>query len=219
MSDATYRQFLELAAAVALIASFVMLWRRSLEAIVRTLAVQAAAIAATSLLIGLHERLIAEIAIAAVTVALKAMLIPWLLMRLLRATAEQRVAEPSLNTAASLVIAAVLTLGAFGATGSLVRLAGGEEGRLLPVGFAIVLVAYFGLVTRHNAMTQIVGFLQLENGIALVALLASAGGSLLIELGTALDLLLAVLVLQVLIVRMQSKLGGLDLDALRELRD
>ena len=113
----------------------------------------------------------------------------------------------------------MLILGAFATTGSLVRLAGGEEGRLLPVGFAIVLVAYFGLVTRRNALTQIVGFLQLENGIALVALLASAGGSLLVELGAALDLLLAVLVLQVLVVRMQSKLGVLDLDQLRELRD
>ena len=89
MSDATYGQLLELAAAVALIASIVMLWRRSLEAIVRTLAVQAAAIAATSLLIGLHGGLIAEIAIAAVTLALKAVLIPWLLMRLLRTTTEQ----------------------------------------------------------------------------------------------------------------------------------
>jgi hydrogenase-4 component E len=219
VSDATYGQLLELAAAVALIASIVMLWRRSLEAIVRTLAVQAAAIAATSLLIGLHGGRVAEIAIAAVTLALKAVLIPWLLMRLLRTTTEQRVTEPSLNTAASLVIAAVLILGAFATTGSLVRLAGGEEGRLLPVGFAIVLVAYFGLVTRRNALTQIVGFLQLENGIALVALLASAGGSLLVELGAALDLLLAVLVLQVLVVRMQSKLGVLDLDQLRELRD
>jgi hydrogenase-4 component E len=219
MSDATYGQLLELAAAVALAASIVMLWRRSLEAIVRTLAVQAAAIAATSLLIGLHDALVAEIAIAALIVVVKAVLIPWLLMRLLRTTTDQRVAEPALNTAASLVIAAVLTLGAFGATASLVQLAGGEEGRLLPVGFAIVLIAYFGLVTRRNALTQIVGFLQLENGIALVALLASTGGSLLVELGTALDLLLAVLVLQVLIVRMQSKLGGLDLDHLQELRD
>jgi hydrogenase-4 component E len=219
MSDATYGQLLELAAAVALIASIVMLWRRSLAAIVRTLAVQAIAIASTSLLIGLHNALVAEIAIAAVTLALKAVLIPWLLLRLLRTTTDQRVTEPSLNTAASLVIAAVLTLGAFAATGSVVRLAGGEEGRLLPVGFAIVLIAYFGLVTRRNALTQIVGFLQLENGIALIALLASTGASFLIELGTALDLLLAVLVLQVLIVRMQSKLGVLDLDNLRELRD
>jgi len=205
MSDATYGQLLELAAAVALVASIVMLWRRSLEAIVRTLAVQAIAVAATSLLIGVHEAHVAEIAIGGVILAVKALLIPSLLMRVLRTT--------------SLVIAAILTLGAFATTGSVVRLVGGEEGRLLPVGIAIVLVAYFGLVTRRNALAQIVGFLQLENGIAIVALLASSGGSLLIEIGTALDLVLAVLVLQVLIGRMQSKHGVLDLDNLRELRD
>jgi len=219
MSDATYGQLLELAAAVALVASIVMLWRRSLEAIVRTLAVQAIAVAATSLLIGVHEAHVAEIAIGGVILAVKALLIPSLLMRVLRTTGDQRVSEPVLNTATSLVIAAILTLGAFATTGSVVRLVGGEEGRLLPVGIAIVLVAYFGLVTRRNALAQIVGFLQLENGIAIVALLASSGGSLLIELGTALDLVLAVLVLQVLIGRMQSKHGVLDLDNLRELRD
>ncbi len=42
---------------------------------------------------------------------------------------------------------------------------------------------------------------------------------LVVELGASLDLLLAVLILQVLTVRMRTKTGGLDLDALQELRD
>ena len=84
--------------------------------------------------------------------------------------------------------------------------------QLIPVGFAIVLVAFFGLVARRNAVAQLVGFLLLENGIALVALVATARVSLVLELGAALDLLLAVLVLQVLTSRMRSKFGALDLD-------
>ncbi len=43
---------------------------------------------------------------------------------------------------------------------------------VVPVGFAVVLIAFFGLGVRRNAVVQIVGFLLLENGIAIVALLA-----------------------------------------------
>ena len=64
-----------------------------------------------------------------------------------------------------------------------------------------------------------VGFLILDNGIALVAFLATAGLPLIVELGASLDLLLAVLVLQVLAARMRTKFGGMDLDQLRELHD
>ena len=82
-----------------------------------------------------------------------------------------------------------------------------------------MLIAFFGLVVRRNAVAQIVGFLLLENGIALVALLLSAGISLTVELAVGLDLLLAVLVLQVLTSRMQAKYGALELDHLKQLAD
>jgi hydrogenase-4 component E len=68
-------------------------------------------------------------------------------------------------------------------------------------------------------MTQIAGFLLLENGIALVAFLTTAGLPLVIELGGALDLLLVVLVLQVITGRMLSEFGATDLNQLQELRD
>jgi hydrogenase-4 component E len=75
------------------------------------------------------------------------------------------------------------------------------------------------LVTRRKAVTQVVGFLLLDNGIAVVAFLATAGVPLVVELGVALDVLLAVLILQVLTTRMLAKFGALDLDQLRELHD
>jgi hydrogenase-4 component E len=101
----------------------------------------------------------------------------------------------------------------------LTRLVPLPEADALPFAFAVVLIAYFGLVVRRNAVVQVVGFLLLENGIAVVALLASAGISLTVELAAALDLLLAVLVLQVLTTRMRAKFGALELDHLSELAD
>jgi hydrogenase-4 component E len=60
---------------------------------------------------------------------------------------------------------------------------------------------------------------MLDNGIAALAFLTTAGVPLIVEFGASLDILLAVLVLQILSGRMRVKFGGTDLDELRELRD
>ena len=83
----------------------------------------------------------------------------------------------------------------------------------------MVLIGFFVLVTRRRALSQVVGFLLLDNGIAATAFLATAGVPLIVELGVSLDLLLVVLVLQVLTARLRATFGDTDLDELRELRD
>jgi len=219
MAADAYRQLLGVTAGVVLVAAVLALWRRSLRAIVRILALQGAAIATVALLIGLHHHEPSDIAVAVLFAGLKVVAIPAVLGRVVRDAPDQRETEPIVNVAATLLGAAVLTVVAFAATRGLVRLVPSPEGNAIPVGFAVVLIAYFGLVVRRNAVVQIVGFLMLENGIALVALLASAGVSLTVELAAALDLLLAVLVLQVLTTRMRAKYGAFELDHLRELTD
>ena len=174
-------------------------------AIVRILAAQGAAVAAVALLVGIYRRDAADVAVAVLFVALKVVVIPTVLGRVVRDAPDQRESEPIVNVATTLLGAAVLTVAAFAATRGLVRLVPSPEGDALPVGFAVVLIAYFGLVVRRNAVVQIVGFLLLENGIAVVAVLASAGVSLTVELAAALDLLLAVLVLQVLTTRIRRE--------------
>ncbi len=82
-----------------------------------------------------------------------------------------------------------------------------------------MLVGFFALVTRRKAVSQIVGILLVDNGIALVAFLATAGVPLIVELGASLDVLLVVVVLQVLTTQMRARLGSLDLDQLTELHD
>lgn len=219
MTDTLYTELLGLAGGFALVAAVLVLWRRSLLAIVRILAFQGLAIAAVAVLLGIHHQDVAELIVAGGIVLLKVGVIPTVLTRVVRDAPEQRDAEPSVNTATAIFVAAVLAVVAFGVTRGLVDLAPTPETELIPIGFAIVLVAFFGLVARRNALTQLVGFLLLENGVTLVALVATARVSLVVELGAALDLLLAVLVLQVLTSRMRSKFGALDVDRLTELSD
>lgn len=68
-------------------------------------------------------------------------------------------------------------------------------------------------------MSQIVGLLLVDNGIALVTFLLTAGVPLVVELGASLDVLLVVVVLQVLVVNIRHHLGDSELDQLRELHD
>jgi hydrogenase-4 component E len=219
LTTETYRQLLGLAVGVVLVCAVVALWRRSLRAIVRILAVQGAAVAAVALLVGWHHEEPSDFVVAALFVVIKVVVIPAVLLRIVRDAPDQRETEPVVNVATTLLGAGALTVVALTATRTVVGLHPSPEGTVVPAGFAVVLIAFFGLVVRRNAVAQIVGFLLLENGIALVALLLSAGISLTVEFAVGLDLLLAVLVLQVLTSRMQAKYGALELDHLNQLAD
>jgi hydrogenase-4 component E len=215
----SYRQLLDLAVGVVLVAAVLAVWRRSLPAIVRILALQGAAVAAVALLVGVHHSEPNDLAAAGLYALVKVVVIPGVIWRIVREAPDQRETEPLVNTTTTLLGTAVLVVVAFAATRGLVGLGASEESSVLPAAFAVVLIGFFAMVVRRNAVAQVVGFLLLENGIAVLALLASAGISLGVELAVALDLLLAVLVLQVLTTRMQAKFGGLELDHLNELSD
>ena len=89
----------------------------------------------------------------------------------------------------------------------------------MPVGLTMVLVGLLLVVTRRRALSQLVGFLVLDNGIATVAFLTAGGVPFVVELGVSLDVLLVVLILAVLSGRLHAVLGAVYLDELNELRD
>jgi hydrogenase-4 component E len=219
MNDTVYVQLLDLAAGLVLVCAFVALWRRGLVAIVRALAVQGVALAAVALLLGLHEHDLETIVVAGLMFSLKGVAIPRVLLRIVSSSGESREVEPLVNVPASLLAAAGLVLLAYATTRNVVALDPSPETRAIPIGVAVALIGFFALATRRKAVTQIVGFLLVDNGIALVAFLATSGVPLVVELGVALDVLLAVLILQVLVARMRTKFGAMDLDQLRELHD
>jgi hydrogenase-4 component E len=210
---------LELAAGVVLVCAAVTLWRRSLAAIVKVLAIQGLALGAVALVLGLRHHDAALIAVAALVVVSKGAVIPTLLRRVVAGDPTSREAAPLVNVPASLVGAGMLTFLAYAATRPVVALVPTTAGRLIPLGIATMLIGFFAMVIRRKAVSQIVGLLLIDNGIALVAFLATAGVPLLIELGASLDVLLIVVVLRVFSAQMRSRFGVVDLDQLQELHD
>ena len=132
---------------------------------------------------------------------------------------EQRETRPVVNVATSLLAAALLTLLAYAVTRPLVALDPTPITAVLPVAVAVVLIGFFTLTTRRRALSQMVGFLLLDNGITATAFLAAGGIPLVVEVGVSFDVLLIVLVLQMLTRRLRATVGTTDLNELRELRD
>lgn len=220
MSAATYGNVLDLAAGGLLLAAVAVVWRRDLSAMVRLLAWQGIALAVIVAAEGIHQTDGGLIALAAVVLGLRAGLLPWLLRRAVGAeAAERRESTPLLNTTASLLVTAALTMAAFVLARPLVALEPGAATRAVPAALAVILVAVFVMVSRRRALSQAVGFLMLDNGIAAVAFLTTAGVPLIVELGASLDVLFAVLILGVLTGRLRHAFGDTDLDQLRELHD
>ncbi len=219
-------QLLDLAAGTFLLTALAVLVRRDVAAHARWLAVQGAALAAIAALLALIDSQPVLYAVAAGVGLLRAAVLPALVRRAITvraqgagARAADRETAPMINTGASLLAAGALVLLAYAVTQPLVRLEGTPAARALPVGLAVVLIGLLILITRRKAVSQIVGFLLLDNGITAVAFLAAAGVPLLVELGVSFDLLLATAVLGVLAARMRTVFGGIDLDEMRELRD
>jgi hydrogenase-4 component E len=224
MTQALYVQLLDASCGVLLITAVLIVWRRQLTAIITALALQGAALAALAAVLAVHARDARLGVIAAEVLALRAVALPALLRRALASTApadpvQQRETRPVVNVTASLLAVAGLVLLAYAVSGPLVALAPSPAADAIPVGVAVTLTGFFVLVTRRRAPSQLAGFLLMDNGITATGFLTGAGTGLVVELGVSLDVLLAVLVLQVLTSRMRETFGDTDLDDLRELHD
>jgi hydrogenase-4 component E len=220
MSDANFAILIDFAAGGLLLAAVLIVWRRDLPAIVRLLAWQGVALAAVPLVRGAHEDDAALILVGMAVLALRAIVLPWLLARTVGAEPrEQREATPLINTATSLLIAAALTVAAFAVSQPMANLEPSATTNAVPAAFGVVLIALFVMTTRRHAVSQAAGFLMLDNGIAATAFLLTAGVPLIVELGASLDVLFAVIVIGVLTGRLRRTFGGADLDQLQELRD
>jgi hydrogenase-4 component E len=75
------------------------------------------------------------------------------------------------------------------------------------------------LVTRRRVVSKIVGLILVDNGIALVTFLLTAGVPLIVELGSSLDVLLVVVVVQFLVLSMGRHLRSSEIADMKELHD
>lgn len=219
MSVALFTQLLYLVCGGLLLSSVLMLWRRQLSALISLLTAQGVLLAGMAALLGTQDGGLELYLVALGVLLLKGGVLPAVLRRVLANSGAARETQPLINVPASLLAAALLTLLAYAVSGPLVELDPTPTTHAVPVGIAMVLLGFFMLVTRRRALSQVAGFLLLDNGIAATAFLVTSGVPVVVELAVSMDLLLVVLVLQVLTVRLRTAFGDTDIGELRELRD
>ncbi|ODR10590.1 hypothetical protein BHQ15_04045 [Mycolicibacillus koreensis] len=215
-----YVSLLDLAAGTVLLAAVLIVWRRDLPAIVRLLALQGAALAMIPIIRGVHDHDTALIAVGIAVFGVRAVLLPWLLRRVVgQERRDQREATPLVSTGVSLLVTTALVMVAFAVSRPVVALQPVATTAAAPAAFAVVLTALWVMTTRRHAISQAAGFLMLDNGITAAAFLLTAGVPLIVELGALLDVLFALIVIGVLTGRLRRAFGDADLDRLQELRD
>ncbi len=220
MNESLYAQLLGMTTGVLLLSGVLLVWRRSLVAQWRLLALQGVALAALILVLATHEGSVELVGVALLVLLLKGLVLPAVLARTVAAdTWHVREESPLINTTAALISVSLLTMLAFLVSQPLEVLGDSPNIAAVPVGVALVLYGFLLLVSRRHAISQVVGFLVLDNGIAIVAFLTAGGVPFVVELGVSLDVLLVVLVLYILTSRIRVEFGAADLDDLRALRD
>jgi hydrogenase-4 component E len=83
---------------------------------------------------------------------------------------------------------------------------------------SIVLIGLFFMISRKSAIGQIVGFLVIENGMFMAAMLTTEGMPMIVELGLFFDLLTAFLIMGILVFKINSTFESIDINNLKKLK-
>jgi hydrogenase-4 component E len=191
---------------------------RSLDLGIWVLAAQSLLLGLAAVAIGLSRGSGELVVGGLLTIGIRAVVLPFVIRRLLGSTTPRHERQPYLgrraSTFAAIVIVFVATLAVDGTGG----LPGIASPRALPSAVASVLIGLLLIATRRKSLSMVIGLLVFENGITLAALALTAGMPLVVELGASFDLLVVMVVVQIHARRMLTTLGSLSTDRLRSLR-
>lgn len=218
MNSDLFAQLSTLGSSLALITGIALLWRRSLDAYIKAFRWQSVVLSAMFVLVAYGGSDWQLYAMAIVFFVLKVVLIPKYLRRLERRVGAERESQPYINIATSLLFSGLLVLLAYAITRPLVAVSQLPTRGALPLAMGLIFVGLFVVVTRRKALTQVVGFLVLENGIALLAMLGTYGIPLIIELGVFLDVLMGFLAMQVFVYHIHGTFESIDVEQLNRLK-
>lgn len=211
-------ELLILCAAGMLVTAYLMVGQKALFTAIRLYGVQSLLLAIVGVTIAVADSRLELLVTAGLTVALKTILIPWFLMRVIDRVGIHREIEPFLNVPASLLVCVGLTVVGYRVSTGFPVAARGASHHLIGVALSMLLIGLFLMVTRKKAITQILALLTVENAVFLVAVGVTPGMPLIVELGISFDVILAVLILGVLVHRIVDRFESMDVSRLSKLK-
>ena len=156
---------------------------------------------------------------AGITLALKVLLLPWILHRLIRRLNVKWDVETLINIPTMMIVGIVLVIFAFNLALPISEFSRSVARGTLGIALACVLMSFLMMITRSKAVPQVIGFLSMENGLFFAATSATYGMPMVVELGIALDVLVGMVILGVFLFQIREQFDSLDIHHLEKLKD
>ena len=187
----------------------------NLRLAIQILIVQSLGVAVACVWSGLGSELMHTYIAAMLTVVIKAGMIPYALFRVAGRLRNETENKPILSPNQTSLAAALLLAVAYGLVDQALPGLGRDALAGALSGFLIGLLI---MITRRQAVLQIVGLIMMENGIYLLGLSMTRGLPLIIELGGFFDVMVAVIVLVILTFRLTLSFMPADTTVLQKLK-
>ncbi|HLB35005.1 MAG TPA: hypothetical protein VJL31_00380 [Gemmatimonadales bacterium] len=202
---------------LVVLTDFVVLGTSRMSTCIRAIGVQGLLLA--GLPVFLHaEWSVHLVGLALGTAAVKAVALPWFLSWAIREANVRREVEPLVGFVPSLLIGAVMVAGSFAVAPTLpLPVQGGTL--LVAVALSNVLTGLVVLTSRLKAVTQVVGYLMLENGIYVFGLTQTQRVPFLLELGVLLDVFVGVFIMGIVVFHINREFDSMSSSHLEELKE
>ena len=204
-------QLINLCAAVLLLLGFAMLAQRRILSLINLFMLQGLVLFASTLIVAYSTAQHHLYWSAGLTLVLKALLLPWILHRLIRRLSVKWDVETLLNIPTTMLIGLLLVVVAFNVAQPISQLAGTITRSTLGIALACVLLSFLMMITRSKAVPQVIAFLAMENALFFAATSATYGMPMVVELGIALDVMVGMVILAVFFFQIREQFDSLDI--------
>jgi hydrogenase-4 component E len=155
---------------------------------------------------------------AVAIIVLKSIVFPWMLLRAIREVDVSREAEPFVGYGTSIVAGPLALIGCIWLSSRFVLPVEMVSSLVVPAAFFTIACGFFLIITRKKAVTQVLGYLVLENGIYAFGLPMAKEQPFVVELGIMLDVFVAVFVMGIMVFHINREFDHIDTDQLTNLK-
>jgi hydrogenase-4 component E len=206
-----------LLAGAMLVTSFALLYQERIAAVLNAFAAQSVLLALAVAWAAWSDNRPDLFITALIALTLKGIIIPLALRRTVERLGIHREVEKVVGVGVALIVGLALTALA---QALVVKVASGTASHAreaLALALAIVLLGFLMMIVRRNAVTQVVGFMSMENGLILAAT-GARGMPLVVEVSVAFSVLIALFVFAVFVFRIRERFDTIDIEALDRMR-
>lgn len=200
-----------------LVASFALLYQDRIFAVLNIFALQAFVLSAAVAWVAFTQSSPHLYITAFLALGLKGIIIPVVLHRMVVKLGVHRDVEQVVGVGKTLLLGLGLTALSLMVVLKVTQSSQSFTREGLALALAIILLGLLMMITRRNAVTQIVGFMSLENGLILAAT-GARGMPLVVEVSVAFSVLIALFVFGVFVFRIRESFDSVDIEALEQVR-